>query len=158
MLPAWVLHSGDKCKHKHCMYLLHQQRCTTSDVRVQTSKSQFSCQGFPSWTVHKSLKCWVKEVFFCFFIFVLSGIRGLTQSFFPENRQLITIIKCKNSLVSWEMQTLSIHSGIERIPFCNLSSWAGLAVYSEMLKTSATLKIDKLQGTLVKSWIISPLS
>ena len=56
------------------------------------------------------------------------------------------------------MPTLCFCSGTERISFCNLSSRACLAVYSETLKTSAFLKIDKSQKTIVKSWIISPLS
>ena len=49
------------------------------------------------------------------------------------------------------MPALCFRSGIERIPFHNLNSQACLAVYSEMLKTSATLEIDKSQGTMVES-------
>ena len=50
------------------------------------------------------------------------------------------------------------HSGIESIPFCNLNSQACLVVYSETLKSSATLEIDMSQGRMVKSWNIFPLS
>ena len=49
------------------------------------------------------------------------------------------------------MPALCFRSGIEKIPFLNLNSRAYLAVYSEILKTSAILEIDKSQGTMVKS-------
>ena len=42
--------------------------------------------------------------------------------------------------------------------FCNLNSQICLVVYSEILKISATSEIDKWQGIMAKSSMISPLS
>ena len=41
LLPAWVLHFGDKCKRKHCLYLQHQQGCTTGHKSANVEKPIF---------------------------------------------------------------------------------------------------------------------
>ena len=113
---------------------------------IQMLKIQFSCKGFP---FKLCINLWnVRRKKF-----------SVSSSLFPLE------VNYWHNLSSMGVDDWFIHrcqpffcSGIERIPFCNLSSQACLIVYSETLKTSATLEIDSSQGTMVKSWIISPLS